>query len=154
MRWVVISVVSVALSACAMTPEQREAFSQALAGAAAGASYGAAAPVTASKLMIFGGADHQTYLGCLNCGQYDSDSISNAYGSFGSSYSSTSVHNAYSDFGSAYSQYSACNEYATDPPVIVDANGTFYGRLTLNKYNAQQTRNPNVLQWLASVCQR
>jgi hypothetical protein len=146
MRWAVITIGVLMLTACAMTPEQREAFAQALAGAAA-------APAASTKLMIFGGDDHRTYLGCLNCSQYDSESISNTYGSFGSAYSTTSVHNSYSDYGSPYSSHSACNPYATDPPVIVDGGGNFYGRLTINSYNPQQTRDAGVLQWLAAVCE-
>ena len=33
-----------------------------------------------SKLMIFGGNDHQTYLGCLNCSPASPDSIFNRSG--------------------------------------------------------------------------
>ena len=32
------------------------------------------------KLMLFGGKNNQQYLGCLNCSQYASDSITNEYG--------------------------------------------------------------------------
>jgi hypothetical protein len=32
------------------------------------------------KLMLCGGQGHKTYLGCLNCGNYAADSISNSYG--------------------------------------------------------------------------
>ena len=58
---------------------------------------------------LFGGQDHKTYLGCLNCGQYASASVSNSYGDFGNAYSSSSIFNSYGEFGSAYSMYSACN---------------------------------------------
>ena len=104
------------------------------------------------KLMIFGGYGHKTYLGCMNCSQYASDSVFNVYGTHGSAYSSESIPNHYSEFGSAYSMYSACNLFASDPPVVVDGNGTFYGRLTLNQYNAERVANERVNTWLAAVC--
>src|SRR5271167_3273147 len=108
------------------------------AAAAQGASAGlSGASVAPQELMLFGGEGHKTYLGCLNCSQYASDSILNQYGPHGSPYSSDSIFNKYSEFGSKYSQYGACNPYATDPPVIVDNNGTFYGRLTMNQYHPQ-----------------
>jgi len=46
--------------------------------------------------------------------------------------SQTSIFNHYNEFGSPYSSFSVCNRYATDPPVMVDGSGRFYGRLTLN----------------------
>lgn len=103
--------------------------------------------------MIFGGEGHKTYLGCLSCSQYATDSVFNEYGSYGSRYSATSLLNAYSEFGSKYSTYSACNPYAADPPVIVDGAGNFYGRLTVNQYHPQVTRNSRFVAWIAGVCQ-
>ncbi len=53
-----------------------------------GAAGGAGAVPTAStsgKLMLFGGEGHKTYLGCLNCNKYASESVFNTYGSFGTS---------------------------------------------------------------------
>ena len=107
----------------------------------------------AAKIMIFGGYNHATYLGCLNCSTYAMDSVLNSYGSYGSPYGMNSIFNHYSQFGSPYSMYSACNPYASDPPVIVDEAGYFYGRLTINLYNSQVTHDQNMLNWLAnSVC--
>jgi len=104
------------------------------------------------KLMIFGGMGHRTYLGCLNCSQYASDSIYNEYGHYGSPYSADSVFNQYGEYGSPSSDESACDPYANDPPVIVDQDGRFYGRLTLNAYHPQASNNESVLGWLAMVC--
>lgn len=69
-------------------------------------------------LYIFGGEEHDVYLGKLNANEYDLESIWNEYGTY----------------GSKYSQYSSFNRYANYPPVIVDINGNFYGYLTVNKY--------------------
>lgn len=103
--------------------------------------------------MIFGGPGHDTYLGCLSCPEYSGDSVFNEYGSHGNPYGAASIHNSYSQFGSPYSPYSACNPYASDPPVIVDGDGDFYGRLTLNRSHPDATRNGEILAWLAAVCE-
>ena len=124
------------------------------AGAALGAA--AAAPVApTAKIMICGGEGHRTYLGCLSCSEYSTDSIFNAYGNHGSRYSNASIWNQYYDFGSRYSIYGACNPYATDPPVIVDQEGNFYGRLTMNGYHPQIGLGAQYRAWLANVvCQQ
>lgn len=112
-------------------------------------------PQPPPKLLLFGGRDHRTYLGCLNCSQYAADSIFNSYGTNGSPYSSESIWNPYSEFGSAYSTYGVCSPYASDPPVIVDSEGRFYGRLTLNAYHPQRGIGVQYYEWLQSaVCKR
>ncbi len=105
----------------------------------------------AHKLMLFGGPGHSTYLGCLSCSQYSTDSVFNEYGIHGNPYSSESVYNKYSQFGGPYGAYSPCNPYASDPPVIVDEAGNFHGRLTVNRYASQATRDETILAWLERV---
>src|SRR5690242_12846065 len=68
-------------------------------GAIATGAAGASASETV-KLMLFGGEDHKTYLGCLNCSQYAVDSVFNEYGQNGSPYASESIWNHYSEYGS------------------------------------------------------
>jgi hypothetical protein len=106
---------------------------------------------TETKLLIFGGTGHKTFLGCLSCNEFDSDSIFNNYGSFGGAYADTSIRNHYSEYGSPYSDNSACNRYASNPPVIVDGSGKAYGRLTLNQFE-DQVKDPNVVAWLSATC--
>lgn len=106
----------------------------------------------AGKIMIFGGESHDVYLGCLNCSEYASDSVHNRFGNHGSKYSQESVHNSYGPYGSRYSSTSACSPYATDPPVVVDDEGGFYGCLTLNRAHPKRVRASDVLAWLAGVC--
>ena len=79
-------------------------------------------------------ASDGTYLGCITCSTYSSDSIFNTYGSYGSAYSFTSVNNQYSPYGSPYSATSACNSYTVSPPSIFDEAGCYYGRLSVNQY--------------------
>lgn len=78
--------------------------------------------VYSQQLYIYGGSNHDEFLGCLNSNGYDSNSIWNEYGTYGSEYSS----------------YSPWNEYATEPPVVVDKEGNFYGYLTVNEYKSQR----------------
>ena len=94
--------------------------------------------VKAETLYIYGGQNHDVFLGCLNCNNYSQNSIWNEYGKYGSSYNAKSIWNSYGTYGSNYSAYSPWNSYATYPPVIVDADGGFYGYLTINSYKAKR----------------
>src|SRR6185437_8084418 len=75
--------------------------------AAQGAATGAAPAQAPSALLVFGGSDHKTFLGCLNCSEYGQSSIKNQY-SFGSPYGHT-IFNHFSEYGSEFSSDSACN---------------------------------------------
>lgn len=86
------------------------------------------------SLHIYGGKDHDVYLGCLNCSKYDQNSIWNQYGTYGSKYNASSIWNKYGDYGGKYSDTSPFNPYASTPPVIVDKDGGFYGYFTVNTY--------------------
>jgi hypothetical protein len=104
--------------------------------------------------MLFGGRDHKTYLGCLNCSKFDTDSIFNEFGPHGSAFETDSIFNRFGDFGSSFSDYSPCNRFASDPPVIGDPQGNFYGRLTINALQPEKTRSEYWSAWIAGVCQR
>lgn len=106
---------------------------------------------TSPALLLYGGSDHQTFLGCLNCSQFDASSVWNQYGTYGNKYNTNSVFNPYGQFGSKYTNTGACNLYATDPPVIVDGAGNYYGRLTVNSY-AGPIRNAAIIAWLTGLC--
>lgn len=85
-------------------------------------------------LYIFGGEEHDVYLGRLNANDFDSESIWNEYSKYGNKFSNNSIWNEYGVYGNEYSQYSPFNEYASYPPVIVDIKGNFYGYFTIDKY--------------------
>ena len=104
-----------------------------------------------AKTMIFGGDNHDVYLGCLTCSEFDSDSVTNEFGTYGSEFSQESVLNDFSKYGSKFSDLSACNSFAQDPPVIVDDEGNFYGRLTLNKFHPEAITVEGILEWLEFV---
>ena len=94
--------------------------------------------VQGQTLYIYGGSNHDVYLGCLNCNKYDNNSIWNAYGKYGSKYNSNSIWNAYGSYGSKYNSASPWNSYSNAPPVIKDKNGVFYGYFTTNKYKSKR----------------
>lgn len=95
-------------------------------------------PLGSTTLLIYGGKDNDEYLGKLNASKYDSESIWNQYGKYGSRYNSKSIWNGYGTYGSKYSSYSPFNNYASNPPILVDKNGKFYGYFTSNKYKSKR----------------
>lgn len=102
------------------------------------------------ELMIFGGPDHDEFLGCLKCGEFNLKSICNEFGRYGSEFSSKGVFNEFSRFGSQFSLSSPWNEYSTSDsvPVIVDKDGRFYGHFTINKYRGNAVEfAPEMKRW-------
>ena len=89
-------------------------------------------------LHIYGGKEHDVYLGCLTCDNYDRNSIWNEYSTYGSKYNAKSIWNKYGSYGSDYSDTSPFNAYASNPPVIVDKDGGFYGYFTVNEYKQKR----------------
>ena len=55
--------------------------------------------------------------------EFDSDSIYNSYGEYGSKFRTNSIWNDFGTYGSKFSSDSAFNKYTSTPPVIVDNNG-------------------------------
>jgi hypothetical protein len=94
----------------------------------------ATATVAAQTLYIYGGREHDVFLGCLNGSKYDSNSIWNEYGQYGNKYNTNSIWNSYGTYGNKYNDLSPWNEYAAYPPVLLDQQGNFYGYFTRNKY--------------------
>jgi hypothetical protein len=86
------------------------------------------------SLLLFGGSDHKTFLGCLNCSEFDSGSVCNQFGSAGSQFNSESIWNQFGHYGSQFSSDSPWNRFSSSGPVIVDKAGLFYGRFTANQF--------------------
>jgi hypothetical protein len=105
------------------------------------------------ELLLFGGDDHKTFLGCLNCGRFDPGSVCNRFGDHGSRFSSESIWNRFGNYGSRFSSYSPWNRFASDPPVIVDRQGNFYGYFTSNRYHPKRTEIKFFLVFLDNVDQ-
>lgn len=98
-----------------------------------------------TAILIFGGKDHDVFLGCLNCSTYSQDAICNKYGTYGSKYNSDSIWNQYGRFGSKYNDESPWGKYANDVPVLVDGSGNFYGYMTANRYHDKRTTMQGVV---------
>lgn len=91
------------------------------------------------ELLLFGGKNRNTFLGCLNCSRFDTGSVCNQFGDQGSRFNSESIWNRFGEYGSQFSAYSPWNRFASDPPVIVDREGNFYGYFTSNRTHKQRT---------------
>lgn len=88
---------------------------------------------TTPELLLFGGDGHKEFLGCLNCSDTAANSVWNDVSKYGWA-NDFGVWNPFKPYKNEFGQYSACNEFASDPPVIVDRRGNFYGRLTISEY--------------------
>ena len=88
-------------------------------------------------------ANDGKYLGKV-ANEYDTDSILNEYGTYGSAYSVDSIWNEYGIYGSEYSSNSSFNEYTSTPPALVK-NGRAIAYLTVNKY-LQNPVSPNFIK--------
>lgn len=83
------------------------------------------------------------FLGTLSSNIYQSDSIMNEYGIYGSKYSATSIFNQYGRYGSPYGSYSAFNPYTRTPPQII-LRGQLFGVLSMNTH-LRNSLNPYLL---------
>lgn len=86
------------------------------------------------ELHLYGGDNNNKYLGCLTCNEYNSDSIWNEFGTYGSPFNLMSIWNEFGIYGSPFSIYSPWNDFSINPPVIVDKLGNFYGYLSTNEF--------------------
>lgn len=97
--------------------------------------------IYAQKIMLWGGEMHDVYLGCLNCTQYHTESVWNEEGVYGTKMNNLSIWSEFSDFGNEFTDMSPWNEYATNPPMILDESGGFYGYFTRNMYFKNRTED-------------
>ena len=102
-------------------------------------------------LLLFGGRDHDVFLGCLNCSRLETVSVCNRFGEKGSRFSSKSIWNRLGDYGSRLSHLSPWNKLAPYPPVVVDRDGSFYGYFTANRVDPTRTQIKFFLTFLDNV---
>ena len=105
----------------------------------------------AGQLVVLGGLNHDVFLGCFTCNEFDSQSVHNQFGPYGSKFSNTSIKNHFSPYGSKFSSESACNQFASSPPWLYDAGTHRFSELTLNRYRPNATRDQSILTWLQVV---
>lgn len=87
---------------------------------------------TAQNLHLYGGDDYTVYLGCLDCSRFESKSIWNAFGDYGSSFSNTSIWNDLNNYGDTNNPLSPWNTVSNKALKIVDDSGKFQGYLSAN----------------------
>ncbi len=99
-----------------------------------------AAPARAvdGPLLLFGGRDHDEFLGCLNCYRSEAFSIWNEKSEHGDPAQANSIWNQNGPYGSRKSPLSPWNPRASNPPLVVDRAGQLYGYLTLNSDHPNQ----------------
>jgi hypothetical protein len=99
-------------------------------------------------------AQYFGFFGCVFCQEFDSDSINNEFGRYGSPFSSTSIRNQFGTWGSEFSTNSACNPFATGPPRVFNSDSTvYYGELTLNAFGSDAIKASSIVNWLAQfIC--
>jgi hypothetical protein len=98
-------------------------------------------------LLLFGGSDHKTFLGCLNCTDTSDISVCNDVGKYGSDVAENSIWNDVGKFGSDVSPLSPWNDVSTDAPIIVDRDGNSYGYFSTNTVHHDRTR----IEWLVAI---
>lgn len=106
-----------------------------------------AAPQNVKALLLFGGEDHKTFLGCLNCSELSKASVCNQLGKYGSSLQADSIWNSFGTFGSSFSKDSPWNSFSNSAPIIVDPDGNSYGYFSVNGFHHDRTR----IGWLVAV---
>jgi len=77
-------------------------------------------------------ATNNQFLGRITENRFDSSSILNLYGPFGSKYSATSIFNPYSPYGSVYGMFSVNNPMCQTPPKLF-IRGREIGLVTKNR---------------------
>ena len=89
-------------------------------------------------------AEDKQYLGRITRNEYDSESILNVFGRFGSTFSNTSIFNDFGRYGGELGLYSPFNSVSATPPKIFTRDGNFVAYLTVNKLKSPRI-DPHVL---------
>jgi hypothetical protein len=85
------------------------------------------------------GVTTRHFWGVLIVRKFETDSICNQFGQFGSEFQSDSIWNMYGTYGSKFNSDSPWNQFSQGSVAIVDQNGGFYGDLTANKFADKRT---------------
>jgi hypothetical protein len=92
-------------------------------------------------------ADDGTYLGLVSSNRFDSDSIINRFGDYGSRYSRTSIFNGVGRYGGTLSSTSPWNKMASRPPKVF-VGERFVGYLSANKFKTTRIDPHALLAYL------
>ena len=107
----------------------------------------APAPVSVT-LYLFGGSNHDLYIGCLTCNSFHLESVCNQFGSYGSQFASLSIWNQFGLYGSQFATSSPWNQFSSGGPKIIGSDNLFYGYFTTNQFQFSRTTIPAFLNVL------
>jgi len=79
-------------------------------------------PGTIGTIFFIFAQDNQ-FLGFVNDNPFDSDSVCNRFGNYGSKFSPTSIWNKFGTYGNDFGSLSAFNDLGSTPPVLFDEIG-------------------------------
>lgn len=92
-------------------------------------------------------ANDNEYLGKISKSQFDSDSINNQFGTYGSQFSAYSIFNNFGTYGSEFSSLSPFNKFTSTPPKIYKEN-VFIAYLTVNTFMFPRVDTNLLVVWL------
>ncbi len=109
----------------------------------------------AQEILIFGGQSNKEFLGCISCNEMAATSVWNDMSHYGWK-NGFGKWNPFGQYKNPFSSYSACNEFTSSGPVLVDREGRFYGRLTINEFAGNSvcgvTGNARICRALKVMC--
>jgi hypothetical protein len=108
----------------------------------------------ATMLLIYGGAAHDVFLGCLSCERGDHDGIFNAQGPYGSTRNERSIWNPHSPYGDKTSEFCPWNPRGTRPPLLKDEFDRPHGYFTANSSFPNRTGDPATIRFLKIQSER
>lgn len=94
-----------------------------------------------AELLLHDGETGRTFAGCLNCSRFNSESVCNRYGDFGSRFSDTSIWSRFGQFGGRFETNSPWSRYG-EGLRVTDSEGNYYGRFS--RSSLEQSRLPIV----------
>ena len=59
-----------------------------------------------AELLLFGGSGQDEFLGCVDCGEFSSDSICNEFGKYGNEFNTGSISNDFGKYGNSFASQS------------------------------------------------
>lgn len=93
----------------------------------------------------------EKYLGCWTCNKYDSDSVHNEFGTYGSKFSTDSIRNRFG-WGSQFKSDGPCNSFASTTPVLIDEQNNDYGDLSINEFDVNSICNKFSMFYAPQSC--
>lgn len=98
-----------------------------------------APPISTTAYYLYSRESTPVYLGCLNCGNFNTESVCNQFGTYGSEFASRSIWNQFGTYGSQFSSYSPWNQFSSNGPAIYGSDNLFYGYFTVNQFQLNRT---------------